>query len=83
MLYEVITERIYKSGIDKIAAIHRGFYPFEDTKFRNIPKWELMIELKTTFPNLQIINDRITSYNVCYTKLLRIYCLVSVFIFFF
>ncbi|MBN2662222.1 MAG: bifunctional 3-deoxy-7-phosphoheptulonate synthase/chorismate mutase type II [Bacteroidales bacterium] len=50
-------QRIYKAGIKKIAAIHRGFFPFEETKFRNIPKWEIMIELKTTFPNLQIITD--------------------------
>lgn len=50
-------QRIYKSGISKIAAIHRGFYPFEETKFRNIPKWEFLIELKTLFPDLQVIND--------------------------
>ena len=50
-------ERIQKAGISKIVAIHRGFYPFEDTKFRNIPKWEIPIELKTIFPDLQIIND--------------------------
>ncbi len=50
-------QRFSKAGIRKIAAIHRGFFPFEDTRFRNIPKWELMIELKTQFPDLQIIND--------------------------
>lgn len=50
-------ERIYNAGINKIVAIHRGFFPFEDTKFRNIPKWEISIELKTLFPDLQIIND--------------------------
>ncbi len=50
-------ERFYNAGFEKLAAIHRGFYPFEDTRFRNIPKWEIMIELKTRFPNLQIIND--------------------------
>jgi len=50
-------QRIYKAGISKIAAIHRGFFPFENTKFRNIPKWEIMIELKSKFPDLQIIND--------------------------
>jgi len=50
-------ERIYKVGIRKIAAIHRGFSAFEPTKFRNIPKWEIPIELKLQFPNLSIIND--------------------------
>lgn len=50
-------ERIYKAGIRKIAGIHRGFAAFEPSKFRNIPKWEIPIELKLQFPNLSIIND--------------------------
>lgn len=50
-------ERIYNSGIAKVAAIHRGFYPFEETSFRNIPKWEIPIELKSRFHNLSIICD--------------------------
>lgn len=50
-------ERLYKAGIRRIAAIHRGFYPFEKTKLRNIPKWEVVIELKRIFPQLSIICD--------------------------
>ncbi|NOZ47074.1 MAG: 3-deoxy-7-phosphoheptulonate synthase [Chlorobi bacterium] len=50
-------ERIYNAGIKKIAAIHRGFYPFEETSFRNIPKWEIPIELKTKFHKLSILCD--------------------------
>ncbi len=50
-------ERVYNSGITKIAAIHRGFHPFESTTLRNVPKWDLVIDLKTQLPNLQIIND--------------------------
>ncbi len=50
-------ERLYKAGIRKIAAIHRGFYPFEKSKLRNIPKWEIPIELKTQLPSLSIIGD--------------------------
>lgn len=50
-------ERIYKAGITRLAAIHRGFYPFEETWLRNIPKWELAIELKSRFHNLPIICD--------------------------
>jgi len=50
-------ERVYNSGISKIAAIHRGFHPYETTVFRNIPKWDIVIDLKTQFPDLQIIND--------------------------
>jgi chorismate mutase len=50
-------ERIHKAGISKLAAIHRGFYPFEKTILRNIPKWEIPIELKSRFHNLPIICD--------------------------
>ncbi len=50
-------ERIYQAGIKKIAAIHRGFHSFEQTPFRNIPSWEIAVELKLTFPSLSIICD--------------------------
>jgi len=50
-------ERFYNAGIRKIAAVHRGFYPFEATKFRNIPKWEIPIELKTLYHHLPVICD--------------------------
>lgn len=50
-------ERFYKAGITKLAAIHRGFYPFEDTRLRNIPRWEFPIELKRRYPNLPLICD--------------------------
>lgn len=50
-------ERLYKAGLRKLAAVHRGFYPFEESKYRNIPKWELIIDLKTQFPYLPVIID--------------------------
>jgi len=50
-------ERLANVGVKKIAAIHRGFYPFEKSNLRNIPKWELAIELKTFFPDIPIITD--------------------------
>lgn len=50
-------ERLKKIGIKNIAAIHRGFYPFEKTLLRNIPKWELAIEIKSIFPEMLVIND--------------------------
>jgi len=50
-------ERLLKFGNNKIAAVHRGFYPFEKNKYRNIPKWEIPIELKSIFPDLSIICD--------------------------
>lgn len=50
-------ERFYNNGVYKLAALHRGFYPFERTIFRNIPKWEIPIELKIKFPTLPVICD--------------------------
>lgn len=50
-------ERFSNAGITKLAAIHRGFFPYEHSNTRNTPKWELAIDLKSNFPNLPIIND--------------------------
>lgn len=50
-------ERINSAGIKKIAAIHRGFYSYDNGPFRNSPKWELAIELKTSCPELPVICD--------------------------
>lgn len=50
-------ERINQAGITKLGAIHRGFQTHEITPFRNVPKWELAIELKTMLPDLPFIND--------------------------
>lgn len=50
-------ERLSKAGITKMAAIHRGFSSSEKGAFRNAPMWEMPIELKTRFPELDIICD--------------------------
>lgn len=50
-------ERIYGAGIRKIAAVHRGFSPFERTAYRNMPKWEIPIELRRRFPSMPVICD--------------------------
>lgn len=50
-------ERIHQAGIKNIVAIHRGFTPFSDTKYRNYPNWKTVIELKRMMPNLPIICD--------------------------
>lgn len=50
-------ERIYNAGIRKIAAVHRGFTPYEKSRYRNMPKWELAIELRTRIPSLPVICD--------------------------
>ncbi|HEV8513893.1 MAG TPA: chorismate mutase [Cyclobacteriaceae bacterium] len=50
-------ERLQKAGIKTMAAIHRGFSSAEKGPFRNLPMWNLAIELKTRFPELEIICD--------------------------
>ncbi|QGY44354.1 3-deoxy-7-phosphoheptulonate synthase [Maribellus comscasis] len=50
-------ERINQAGIKNIVAIHRGFTPFRETKYRNYPNWKTVIELKRLLPNLPIICD--------------------------
>tara|TARA_B100000683_G_scaffold25930_1_gene23603 strand:+ start:950 stop:2005 length:1056 start_codon:yes stop_codon:yes gene_type:complete len=50
-------ERLYNRGTTKLAAIHRGFFTYKSSLFRNDPKWEIPIELKRNFPELPIICD--------------------------
>ncbi len=50
-------ERLNAAGIEKIVAIHRGFSTYEKRIYRNNPNWEIPIELKTEFPDLEIIVD--------------------------
>jgi len=50
-------ERMYAAGIDRLAVIHRGFSYHGKTKYRNVPRWQLPIELKRQFPDLPIICD--------------------------
>jgi chorismate mutase len=50
-------ERINKAGVNRIAAIHRGFSSYEKNKYRNKPNWEIPIELMRRMPNLPIVCD--------------------------
>ncbi|TRW25280.1 3-deoxy-7-phosphoheptulonate synthase [Flavobacterium zepuense] len=50
-------ERLYNAGIKKLGVIHRGFSSYEKTKYRNIPVWQLAIELQNKFPDLPLICD--------------------------
>jgi chorismate mutase len=50
-------ERVHQAGIKNIVAIHRGFTPFKETKYRNYPNWQTVIELRRLMPNLPIICD--------------------------
>ena len=50
-------ERLYNANIKKLGVIHRGFSTYEKTKYRNIPEWQLAIELQNKFPDLPLICD--------------------------
>ena len=50
-------ERVRQAGVQKLIAVHRGFYNPRQTKFRNDPMWELVIELKTQLPQLPVVCD--------------------------
>ena len=50
-------ERLQRAGIKNLGVIHRGFSTYEKNKYRNIPEWQLVIELQNKFPNLPIICD--------------------------
>ncbi len=50
-------ERMNQSGINKIIAVHRGFYTTGNKQFRNPPVWEIPIELKRIIPNIPVLVD--------------------------
>ena len=50
-------ERLYSAGIKNLGVIHRGFSTYEKTKYRNIPEWQIPIELQNKFPDLVLICD--------------------------
>jgi chorismate mutase len=41
--------------VSKIRVIHRGFSTYEKTKYRNIPEWQIAIELQN--PDLPLLID--------------------------
>jgi len=50
-------ERFKQVGVNDIAAIHRGFSSYSKSIYRNVPNWEIPIELRRQAPNLSIICD--------------------------
>lgn len=50
-------ERINQAGIKRMAAIHRGFSSYDKKIYRNLPMWQIPIELKRRIPDLPIICD--------------------------
>jgi chorismate mutase len=50
-------ERLHKAGLRRIAAIHRGFSTYGDSKYRNVPRWQMAIDLMQEFPDMEIMCD--------------------------
>ena len=50
-------ERLRAAGINKVAAVLRGFTTVEKTPYRNVPVWELSIHLRTTLKDLPLFVD--------------------------
>lgn len=50
-------ERLLKADIHKVALIHRGFSTYEKTKYRNVPEWQIPLDIKAQFPDIKLIND--------------------------
>ena len=50
-------ERLHNSNIKNLGLIHRGFSTYEKTKYRNIPEWQIPIEVQNRFPDIPMICD--------------------------
>jgi chorismate mutase len=50
-------ERVSLAGITKLIGIHRGFYTSDKSCYRNVPRWEIPIELQTLYPALPLVCD--------------------------
>ncbi len=50
-------ERMLNVGLTRIGVIHRGFSKFGKSVYRNSPQWQIPLELKREFPDIQILCD--------------------------
>ena len=50
-------ERLNQAGITHLGAIHRGFSSYDKKIYRNLPMWQIPIELRRRIPELPIISD--------------------------
>lgn len=50
-------ERLNLAGVKRLGAIHRGFSSYDKKIYRNLPMWQIPIELHRRIPELPIIND--------------------------
>ena len=50
-------ERLNRVGIRKLGVIHRGFSTSEKIPYRNLPGWQMAVELRTRYPKLPFFAD--------------------------
>ena len=50
-------ERFEKVGTSQVIAIHRGFHHYDSKPYRNLPQWEIPIQLMAERPDLPILCD--------------------------
>ena len=50
-------QRMNQAGLKRLGAIHRGFSSYEKKIYRNLPMWQIPIELHRRIPDLPIICD--------------------------
>lgn len=50
-------ERFHRAGIARLGAIHRGFHAYENSGYRNVPRWQIVHSLKSIYPGLPVICD--------------------------
>lgn len=50
-------ERINQAGIKHLGAIHRGFSSYDKKIYRNLPMWQIPIELHRRIPGLPVFCD--------------------------
>lgn len=50
-------ERILMAGSNKLIAIHRGFKTHKQSVYRNIPLWDIPLELRREIPGIPLICD--------------------------
>jgi len=50
-------ERLNAAGVKRLGAIHRGFSSYDKKIYRNLPMWQIPIELRRRYPQLPLISD--------------------------
>jgi len=56
-LWKGAIERFATNNVHSLGAIHRGFHSYQKTAFRNIPLWQIPLDLKSEFPELPLLCD--------------------------